>query len=179
MLYFLALIPPKPLKDQIHKMKLGFKEHFNSAHSLKAPPHITLLSPFRLNADDKEELEITLKKFSQDFKPFDVQLKNFSHFESRVIFIDVKKEPTLINLQLQLEKVARSNPHLFNYNYDERPYHPHLTLAFKDLTAENFKRAWDEFRKQTFDASFFANSIYLLKHNGNKWEVDREFVLGG
>lgn len=177
MLYFLALIPPSPLKDEVHELKLEIKERFDSAHSLKAPPHITLLSPFRLNDSNKDEVEIILKKFGRSFKPFEVQLKNFSTFENRVIFIDVEKKPDLMDIQLQLENMARFNSNLFNYKYEDRPYHPHLTLAFKDLTPENFKRAWDEFRNQTFDATFTANAIYLLKHTGKRWEVDREYLL--
>lgn len=179
MLYFLALIPPNPLKDEVHELKLEIKDRFDSAHSLKSPPHITLLSPFRLRGDAKVEVVNLLKNFSQDFKPFEVRLKNFSSFETRVIFIDVEKNSELLDIQLQLEKAARSNPDLFNYKYEERPYQPHLTLAFKDLTPENYNLAWEEFRNQPFDASFTANAIYLLKHTGKRWEVDREFLLGG
>ena len=54
-LYFIALIPPEPLKDQIQDIKLEVTEKFNSSHSLNAPPHITLLSPFRMDEEQEDQ----------------------------------------------------------------------------------------------------------------------------
>ncbi len=169
-LYFIALVPPSPLKDEVQELKLEVKEKFNSSHSLNAPPHITLLSPFRLEDENEEKLNSLLEVFTQAFDPFEVKFNNFSTFPPRVVFIDVKKTPKLMEIQEKLEELARSNSDLFNYNYDERPYHPHLTLAFKDLTKKNFHKAWKEFQDRSFDASFKADTLYLLKHNGERWE---------
>ncbi|MEQ8524008.1 2'-5' RNA ligase family protein [Gracilimonas sp.] len=174
-LYFIALIPPSPLKDEVQKLKLEVKEKFNSSHSLNAPPHITLLSPFRLEDENEDKLDSLLDVFSQAFKPFEIQFNDFSTFPPRVIFIDVEKSPKLMKVQEKLEELARKNSELFNYNYDKRPYHPHLTLAFKDLTKSNFHKAWKEFQDRTFDASFTAKDLYLLKHTGENWKVVRSF----
>ena len=176
-IYFIALIPPNPLKDEIQDLKLEVKKKFNSSHSLNAPPHITLLSPFRLEDENEDKLDSMLDVFAQAFEPFDVRFNNFSTFPPRVIFIDVEKNPSLMSIQEKLEEVARSNSELFNYNYDDRPYHPHLTLAFKDLTKKNFHKAWKEFQDRTYDASFKAETLYLLKHDGEKWEVINQFSL--
>lgn len=169
-LYFIALIPPSPLRDEVQKLKLEVKEKFNSSHSLNAPPHITLLSPFRLENGNEEKLDSLLNVFAQAFDPFEVRFNNFSTFPPRVVFIDVKKTHELMEIQEKLEELARSNSELFNFNYDERPYHPHLTLAFKDLSKKNFHKAWKEFQDRSFDASFKADTLYLLKHNGERWE---------
>lgn len=176
-IYFIALIPPSPLKDEIQELKLEVKEKFNSSHSLNAPPHITLISPFRMDEEQEEELNALLQDFTRNVSPFEVSLNNFSTFPPRVIFIDVEKSPLLMEVQEKLEALARSNSELFNYNYDDRPYHPHLTLAFKDLTKSNFHKAWKEFKNRTFDASFEADALHLLKHNGEEWEVIADFPL--
>ena len=176
-IYFIALIPPSPLKDEIQELKLEVKEKFNSSHSLNAPPHITLISPFRMDEEQEEELNALLQDFTRNVSPFEVCLNNFSTFPPRVIFIDVEKNPSLMEVQEKLEALARSNSELFNYNYDDRPYHPHLTLAFKDLTKSNFHKAWKEFKNRTFDASFEADALHLLKHNGEKWEAIADFPL--
>jgi 2'-5' RNA ligase len=176
-LYFIALIPPNPLKEEIHELKLEVKEKFISSHSLNSPPHITLLSPFRLEDENEKKLNKLLDDFAQRHTPFEVTLNNFSTFPPRVIFIDVEQSPELMNVQECLEEIARSNNDLFNYNYDKRPYHPHLTLAFKDLTKSNFYRAWKEFKERTFDGSFSADELHLLKHTGENWTVIRSFSL--
>jgi 2'-5' RNA ligase len=176
-LCFIALIPPNPLKDDIQQIKLEVKEKFNSSHSLNAPPHITLLSPFRVDETQEEELHSLLKEFTKGFHPLEVQLRDFSTFPPRVVFMDVVKSDELAELQQKLEETARSKPDLFAYNYHEREYHPHLTLAFKDLTKSNFYRAWDEFKDREFEASFTADRLFLLQHNGEEWEVKSDFLL--
>ncbi len=174
-LYFIALIPPSPLKDEIQELKLEVKNKFNSSHSLNAPPHITLLSPFRLEDQNEDKLSSLIEDFTRSVHPFEIRLNNFSTFPPRVIFIDVEKSPSLMNMQNQLEELARSNADLFNYNYDKRPYHPHLTLAFKDLTKKNFYKAWEEFEHRDFEASFTAHSLHLLKHDGDRWQVQTSY----
>lgn len=176
-LYFIALIPPSPLKDEIQELKLEVKEKFNSSHSLNAPPHITLLSPFRLEGENEDKLDSLLDVFAQAIEPFEVRFNNFSTFPPRVVFIDVEKTSKLMEVQKKLEELARSNSELFNYNYDDRPYHPHLTLAFKDLTKSNFHRAWKDFQDRTFDASFTAQGLYLLKHNREHWEEHKVYLI--
>lgn len=176
-LYFIALIPPNPLKDKIQELKLEVKEKYNSSHSLNAPPHITLLSPFRLEDENENKLNALLKNFAQSFEPVSVTLNDFSTFPPRVIFIDVEKTPELVTLQQNLEELARSHSELFNYHYDHRPFHPHLTLAFKDLTKANFHRMWKEYRTRTFDHSFEATKLCLLKHTGDRWVMSQTYPL--
>lgn len=176
-LYFIALIPPEPLRDEIQQIKLEVKEEFDSSHSLNAPPHITLLSPFRLNEEMEANLDSLLDDFAQKFEPFEIELKNFSTFPPRVVFINVVKSRKLTELQQKLEEVARSKPDMFSYNYHEREYHPHITLAFKDLTEANFLSAWDEFNDREFEKKFVTDRLHLLKHDGTKWEPVKSFPM--
>ncbi|MDR9418318.1 2'-5' RNA ligase family protein [Gracilimonas sp.] len=176
-LYFTALIPPAPLKDNIQELKLEIRNKFGSKHSLNAPPHITLLSPFRCEKKNRDTLNSLLKNFVQKLEPLEVTFDDFSTFPPKVVFIDVVKSPELTEIQSKLEKVARSNPDIFNYNYDERPYHPHLTLAFKDLDKSTFYDIWNKFKDQEFQKSFEASQLYLLKHNGERWVVANIFKL--
>lgn len=174
-LYFVALVPPSPVYEEAQEYRLYFKENYNSKHALKSPPHITLLSPFRLEKEKYSELESLLKKLSQSVTPFTVRLRDFSTFPPGVIYIDVEPDEELMNLQQKLEQTARENSDLFNYNYHRRDYHPHLTLAFKDLSKENFHKAWQEFKDQEYRARFLSESLTLLKHDGRRWQIENEF----
>jgi len=176
-LYLIAFIPPNPLRDKIQQLKLEVKEKFNSSHSLNSPPHITLLNPFRIAENMEDKLESLLKDFAREFEPFKIQLNDFSTFPPRVVFIDVKKSESLNVIQQKLEQAARSKPDMFSYNYQQREYHPHITLAFKDLTKSNFYKAWDEFEGREFDEDFIADRFHLLKHNGEKWLPIKDFQL--
>lgn len=177
-LFFIALIPPEPLREQIQHLKLEVAQKFKSSHSLNAPPHVTLISPFRVSDEQISGLHSILEVYSQGHHPFQVQLKDFANFPPRVVFIDVKITDALRQFQQKLEDMIRSED-TFGYNYRERPYHPHVTLAFKDLTKDNFYRAWDEFKDREFEKNFLADQICLLKHNGEIWEVSNTFPLQG
>lgn len=174
-LYFVALIPPPPLQSEIQGHRLHFKEEYNSSHALKSPPHITLLSPFNGHSEKEliAELGLTLKQRT----PFEVGLKDFSHFGKRVLFLEVIQNDELLNLQEMMEAKARNHPEIFRYNYPKRPYHPHLTIAFKDLTEKNFQRAWEVYKNKSFSASFVVDQVYLLKHDSKQWQVIHSFPL--
>jgi 2'-5' RNA ligase len=176
-LYFIALIPPEPLRDQIQNLKLEMAEKFKSSHSLNAPPHITLISPFRVGKVKLSNLQSLLEVYAQGHQPIQIHLKDFATFPPRVIFIDVNISEALSQFQQKLEQVIRAED-AFGYNYQKRPFHPHITLAFKDLSKENFYNAWDEFKDRDWDENFIADRLYLLKHNGEVWEVFEEYPFG-
>jgi len=52
-----------------------------------------------------------------------------------------------------------------------------MTVAYRDLTAKNFQKAWEEFCSRSFDYTFNVNSIFLLKHHGKQWHRHHEFLL--
>lgn len=175
--YFIALIPPSPIYEEALEKKIYFKEHYNSKASLNSPPHITLHMPFRWKEKKENELVASVEEFTKTFDPIKVCLDNFSAFPPRVIFINVVKSEALDQLQRNIQRFCKKELNLFNANYKELAFHPHLTLAFRDLKKPNFKKAWEEFEKKEYKAEFIADRIALLKHNGKVWEVFKEFNL--
>jgi 2'-5' RNA ligase len=176
-LYFIALIPPAPIYDEALEQKLYFKDNYNSKASLNSPPHITLHMPFRWKEQKESELANRLGNFIKAFDPIKVCLDNYSSFPPRVIFINVVKTEPLENLQRGIQRFCKKELNLFNANYKEQPFLPHLTLAFRDLKKPNYKKAWDEFESREYKAEFIADRIALLKHTGRVWQVYKEFNL--
>ncbi|MBK5277935.1 MAG: 2'-5' RNA ligase family protein, partial [Bacteroidia bacterium] len=64
---------------------------------------------------------------------------------------------------------------IFNAQYKDMPFHPHLTLAFRDLKKPMFEKAWEEFKSKEYSESFAAKHFTLLKHNGKVWESLKDF----
>ena len=118
------------------------------------------------------------KSFLKTITPISVKLDNFSSFPPRVIFINVVMNKELEALQKNLQRYCKRVLNLFNSNYKELPFHPHLTVAFRDLKKPNYQRAWEEFKMKNFQAEFMADKIALLKHTGKVWEVHQEFKFG-
>ncbi len=176
-LYFIGIIPPNDSYDVACQLKHYFKEHFSSKASLNSPPHITLHMPFQWKEEKEIDLIAKLKQFSAEIKSFNLQLSNFGSFPPRVIFIDVLPNNPLGELHKSLHRFAKRELNLFNANYKDLPFHPHITLAFRDLKKPMFVKAWEEFQTKQFQADFNVDRFALLKHDGKEWEVYKEFEL--
>lgn len=176
-LYFIAILPPEPIYTGALALKQHFKNQYNSKAALNSPPHITLHMPFKWKESKEGDLISSLETFAAKQKSFEVKLTGFSAFEPRVIFIDVIKDEKLELLQKQLKRFCKIELNLFNADYKEFAYHPHLTLAFRDLRKPEFYKAWDEFKEKKFEASFNIASIALLKHDGKEWRGFKNLIL--
>ncbi|HEX5172506.1 MAG TPA: 2'-5' RNA ligase family protein [Cyclobacteriaceae bacterium] len=175
--YFIAIVPPSPVYEQAQNLKLHFRDNYQSKASLNSPPHITLHMPFRWKEKKEDDLINTLSDFTADFSSFSICLKNFSCFSPKVIFIDIETSPRLNELQTQLHKFCKRELNIFNADYKEQPFYPHITLAFRDLKKPAFHKAWEEFKDKDFRADFLVEQITLLKHTGKVWQIFKEFVL--
>lgn len=172
-LYFIAIVPPEPIYSEALQLKSHFKDQHCSKAALNSPPHITLHMPFKWKESKENDLIDKLQAFASILKPFEMKLNNFSAFEPRVIFIDVVKDDNLEALQKNLKRFCKMELNLFNADYKEFAFHPHLTLAFRDLKKPEFYKAWEEFRERKLEAIFELQSIALLKHDGRQWNIHK------
>ncbi len=170
--YFIAVVPPEPLLSEIQNIKLNIFEKHQTKGALRSPGHITLHMPFSFEKEEKLIACLEEFKFNQ---AFDLTLNGYACFEPRVIYLNVEVNDTLFNLQKKLVQYVKRNLNLFNQSDDKRGFHPHVTVAFRDLKKQNFYAIWDEFKNKDFKADFSCNSFCLLKHINQRWEVYKEF----
>lgn len=169
-LYFIALVLPPPLDEQVKAWKLVMQRNFNCNAALKSPAHITLIPPFRLEENSEEDLTGFLDSFASRQQSFSTWTHHFAAFKPRTIFIDVKPSHQLTFLKKQLDQAILNKPE-WNIKTDERPFHPHITIANRDLLKTDFAAAWQLVEKQEFIESWKAEGISLLKHNKKNWDV--------
>jgi 2'-5' RNA ligase len=174
-LYFIAIIPPQPYKEKIAGIKQSFAEIYHVSHALKSPPHITLIPPFKLNESKEKEVTLFLEKFVENATSFQLVIEDYGSFKPRVIFL----KPILNELfKCLYESISSDFYTLFPVGKaSKRPFHPHLTIAFRDLKPNIFYKAWDELKSKRFKAEFIIDRIFLLKHDGRKWQEFREFIF--
>ncbi len=174
-LYFIALIPPQPLKNEVQQIKEEFANTYNVYHALKSPPHITLIPPFKMHEQEISRLSEFLIHFASECSPFNLSLENYAAFKPRVIFIKPILNKNLSELFDGLnERFYESFP---VGERSSRLFHPHLTIAFRDLKPNIFNRAWQDFKSKKFYASFSVDRVFLLKHNGKRWEEFKEYTF--
>lgn len=167
-LYFVALLPDIAIRQEITTFKHLAAERFGSSHALKSPPHITLVPPFRCHADAETGLKAALAESASRLNSFSVQLRNFNHFGQRVIYVDVVANEGLRYCQQMTAEVFLEKTGI---QPQSRSFHPHMTVAFRDLGTVVFSEAWAYFSQQKYEQQFTAESLTLLRHNGQRWEV--------
>lgn len=176
-LFFIALLPPKQVQTVATEIKQHFARVYNSKAALKSPPHVTLQPPFFWEIEQIVTLEEVLAKFARSQSAISITLDGFAAFPPRVIYINVLKTPELLELQTKLITELESSLAIVDKNAKNRPFAPHLTVGFKDLTKANFYRAWEEFQSQKIYFEFTVYHLTLLTHNGQNWEIKAEFLL--
>ena len=145
-------------------------EHFNCFVALRSPAHITLVPPFWMNDDLENKLENSISQFSQRQSSFQIHLKNFAAFKPKVIYVDVLLTPPLQTLHDELQGYLIAGG-LFPIKKDDRPFHPHVAVATRDLHKKAFYDAWERFKEEPYEASCRVKEISLLKHDQKKWDV--------
>lgn len=176
MLYFIAIVAPDHINEQVLIWKNYMKEQYGCNVALRSPAHITLVPPFSMKEENETDLSNYLKEFSSTEKSFPVSLKDFDNFKPRVIFLHVEPDEPLLQLQKSINKYLLSL-NKFPIKKEDRPFHPHITIANRDLNQKDFPKAWAHFKNLSFRAGFTADRISLLKHNKDAWQIADDFPL--
>jgi 2'-5' RNA ligase len=176
--FFIALLPTPAIQAEVTAIKHIFVDNYNSKGALKSPPHITLQAPFIWAEDRLSDLDKSLTDFAKFCSPLQVKLSGFAAFIPRVIYINVLDNPDLEILQKKLAIQCSNQLGIQDNIAQDRPFIPHMTVAFRDLTKANFDRAWSEFERRDFSAEWLATELTLLIHNGQRWEVRSHFSFG-
>ncbi|GIV30925.1 MAG: hypothetical protein KatS3mg029_0276 [Saprospiraceae bacterium] len=175
-LYFIAVLPGEEIQQEVMAFKQYCCTHFGACHALKSPPHITLVPPHRWAEEVLPQLEEVLDLFALGQEPFEVELQDFAAFAPRVIYVDVSPNPSLRALHRHLlAKLERSMEFR-----DERAhrFHPHMTIAHRDLDRQAFRRAWAHFSLVEYRRRFTVDQLVLLEHRDKRWHIRRAFPFG-
>ena len=175
--YFIAIIPPEEVLSATEKIKDEFAIRFRSHKARNAPAHITIHMPFEYRDDHIERIFEGLIKKCLKINSFEIELENYDCFPPRVIFVNVKENALLRDFHYQINDYLRKHFHLLSPDRKDGGFHPHLTVAFRDIKKDAFYQAWNEFQYRKFYRKFECNKLSLLKHNGKNWEVLKEFPL--
>lgn len=168
-LYFIALIPDRELRIKTNAFKKDFKR-FGCDKATKVYTHITLKAPFKCSGSDREEVLSWFSEMQLRQKPFHLYLNGFGAFHNKhspVVFVNPVKNGELTRLQRELMSgfngILPANVHAV-----DRSFNPHMTVAYRDLTPENFSRAWQEYKEKPFYDVFDVHAVYLLEHDRQK-----------
>ena len=165
----MAHVLPPELNKKILEWKTWMQDHYNCRNALKSPAHITLVPPFWMDPSLEAGLIADMQTLITR-EPFTLHTNHFSAFPPRTLFVALEASDALNKLKIDTDVFIRQHPS-YPMKADTRPFHPHITIATRDLMKKDFAEAWPHFANRKFAESWTANSISLLKHNKKNWDV--------
>ena len=163
-LYFIAVVLPLDIRKEVYNFKKIMAERYFARHAFECPAHITLHMPFKWKSTHEGELYRVLIDITTGMRSFEVVLQNFGSFEHRVIYVNVVENNLLRMLRDQVLREMRKK-HVYNGEYRNEGFQPHITIAFRNLRKANFFEAWDAFKNKKYERSFFVKKSPCLNIN--------------
>lgn len=175
--YFLAIVPDGPIQNKCTEIKNEIRDKFNVKYALKSPAHVTLKMPFSYNEAKEDKLIQLLRNFLLPVESFPVSFGGVDTFGKRVIFLKVKSDDRLTKLQSGLKEFCKRELNLVD-ELSDRNFHPHMTIAFKDLKEIHFENILDLIKKQEIKGSLQVERITILKRIDARWIPLAELKFG-
>lgn len=174
-----AIMPPPEFAEEIHRLRLEFSKKFGFVKALKPPVHITIVPPFSVPAElcaQFEQRMQLLAKWAQVQTPFEIDVNGFDFFEQNhpVTYLDVAKNNLLETLYAGFIKQLSVLTCLKGLH---KNFRPHLTIGYRDVTADALPGIKEEYTARTCSAAFPCQSIFLWKHNHTNWQVAQEYTF--
>lgn len=169
-MYFVAIVLPDELNKEILQWKQYMFDNYNCKVGLKSPAHITLIPPFWMDPQNEQAFISDVDAIAGQLQPFQIHTNNFSSFKPRTIFVDVLKNEQLDALKKTTDTFFQQhNP--YGLKIDTRPFHPHITIATRDLFKKDYHAVWPKFAYEEYKRVWEANALSILKHNKKTWDI--------
>lgn len=172
--YFIAVLPEPHIATEAKAFSKEFKDRFASSTSFRNIPHVSLTGIFRISPVLLPQIRFALRGRLSEYAPFTSELNGFDGFDEHTIYIRVMNQKPFAELgrassTLLKAKIGRSPGFVAT---------AHLTVAYRDLSSENYRLALPEFRKRPFHAVMQVRSVCLM-HQNRGWQLVEEFFLSG
>ncbi|MCC2544997.1 2'-5' RNA ligase family protein [Hymenobacter sp. BT175] len=174
-LYLLALLPPEPVFTAVWTYKQEVAQLTGSRNAVRLPPHITLIPPCHLPVAGEAEVVGALAEFAAGQAAFPVGLRDFGWFGTRTLFVKVVDTEPVKGFHAALSSWCAARVPAIPR--EKRPFTPHMTLATRDLPADQVPALRQLFAGRRYAADFPVVSFRLYRHDGRKWQPAADFPL--
>lgn len=158
-LYFIAIYPPKEIIEEVKVFKKDFAQHYGNSKALKNDAHITLFPPFSRELELESDIFTAFQKIDTQMSPFEIELNGFGSFpnpKNPVVFIHPESNSNLTELYARVKQ---------QFNFAKYSFNPHMTVGYRDLTWENYLKAWENYQSKDYKTRFLVDRITLLRHD--------------
>lgn len=161
-MYFIAIYPDQKIIDEIRVFKQDLALNFANSKALANDAHITLAPPFSREIELEEDIRTAFQKIDTTISPFEIILNGFGSFPNPtnpVLYVKPEENEYLKQLYLNVKE---------KFSFERDSFNPHVTVGYRNLTFENFLKAWEIYEDKSYKTKFLVDKISLLRHDG-KW----------
>jgi 2'-5' RNA ligase len=176
--------PDSDLQEKINKLREVFAAKFNSKKAIIFKPHITIAERVLIPKDRLDDFAGRISVVCRATQPI---TSNTSEMEfvvntkapfdnPYVVWIAAVKTKEFVALNRKIDKGIYEG--LKRPSMKSSVYRPHFTLAYRDLTKDNFEKAKEYFSNKKYDTKFefTINSLHWVLHKSKDSAEDiREF----
>lgn len=128
-------------KDMLRELTSSISKNFHvyGTTRRRVVPHITLAGP--LYTDDEKKLVKEIKNIASKYKLVGFKLDGFGRFGKNVIYTKIMPSEEMQKIRSEIVKKLEKFCDMQDHDY-EVDYHPHATLAFKDIE-KKFDKIWE------------------------------------
>lgn len=177
-LRLIALLPPDPLSALVRTEQERIAATWGPHHALRTPPHITIIPPIEIPADEIDDLEQIAVEIARDHSAFSLRLRGYGAFPPRVVFMKPMPSEALDNLYRDWRTRLEEKMPSILARYPEKPYRPHMTLAHRDVTDDQFHEMWMHYGERRLDITFKVKAFSILDGTPTGWIERSSFALG-
>ncbi|MFT4304904.1 MAG: 2'-5' RNA ligase family protein [Candidatus Woesearchaeota archaeon] len=157
------------MDDESHnfarQIELELCNKFGLCWGLRQSSHITIKAPFE--TDKLAPFIQYLESLAKEIVPFNVELKGFNYFDSKVIFLDVRENPSLKELHFHILKDMKEKFGIEPSQFEGDKVKFHSSLALEDVTEEKFEKAKKYLKKYNPNFKFKAKKIGIFYSLGD------------
>lgn len=166
----------------VRKIQAELSDVTGSMASLESwEPHVTIGDGVELKEGELEKFLHEIESLATRTTSFRLELRDIAtmdnwvggdgeKFTPYVIYLDVKLNEEFINVVKQVSNISTD---LHKWYLMPKPYLPHCTLAFRDLTEDGLRRGVEYLKQQSPALTTSINHIALVEMLP---ERDRELV---
>jgi len=168
-LYYIGAICPEDVNEKVSVYKQYMLDKYGSRAAQKSPAHLTIVPPFKAEEDMEKRLDDFVATYNFSLIPFEIQLKGFNHFTNSVLFVDALPNEALNSMEQELNtQFTAAFPSII---FRTKPmFHPHVTIATRDIPENRFEEIWDYFQQQEIEVAYLCKAVSLMKLIRGVWQ---------
>lgn len=171
------LIPPYQLSKEVAEVHALLRKQFGFAAAERFPVHCTMKGFFKKTGGPVEKLQGELDSFFEGQRPVQVSVEEFRTdsigFGLSLKTLDGKPNTQFLDLREAIVEIVK--PYIaedcdFKAHDLGRPFHPHITFSFRDITNELYNDIfkWME-DGPDFAGPFLADTYHFLEFFSDDW----------